>query len=124
MADRICGAIGHRQIDHAGAGRKPETTGDRVCRPGESPPSVRMETRVASIESPKLGTRKWMAVALAVVFAWAAFLATRGQQDRDEPSLEGTGLAAPASFDWELRDLDDAPVNFARFKGRPILLNL
>ena len=84
-----------------------------------------METSVATIESSKLGTRKWLAIGLALVFAWVAFLATRGQrQDSDAPMLEGTGLVAPANFDWALRDLDDAPVDFAKFRGRPILLNL
>jgi thiol-disulfide isomerase/thioredoxin len=79
---------------------------------------------VATIESSKLGTRKWLAVGLAAVFAWAAFLATRGQRESDAPVLEGTGLVAPANFDWTLRDLNDAQVSFAQFRGRPILLNL
>jgi thiol-disulfide isomerase/thioredoxin len=83
-----------------------------------------METSVASIESAKFGTRKWLAIGLGVVFAWVAFLATRGQQGPNAPMLEGTGLVAPANFEWVLRDLDDAPVDFARYRGRPILLNL
>src|SRR4051794_28936564 len=83
-----------------------------------------METSVATIEPPKLATRKWLAIGLAAVFAWVAFLATRTQRESDAPVLEGTGLVAPANFDWTLLDLNDAPVNFAQFRGRPILLNL
>jgi thiol-disulfide isomerase/thioredoxin len=79
---------------------------------------------VASIESPKLGTRKWLAIGLGAVLAWMAFLATRGQREGDAPVLEGTGLVAPADFHWSLRDLNDSPVDFGEFRGRPILLNI
>jgi thiol-disulfide isomerase/thioredoxin len=73
-------------------------------------------------------TRKWFALGLAAVLAWVAFLAILGPGERgagpEPPTLVGTGLVGAADFGWTLLDLDGAPVDFARFRGRPILLNL
>ena len=32
-------------------------------------------------------------------------------------------MSEPAAFDWTVLDLDDQPVPFARFKGKPVFLN-
>jgi thiol-disulfide isomerase/thioredoxin len=40
------------------------------------------------------------------------------------PSLEAPGVALTADFRWKLLDLEDKPVELAKFRGRPILLNL
>ena len=73
-------------------------------------------------------TRKWLAVGLAVVISWVIFAssATRmtGVDGLAPPSLERSAVPRPAEFRWTLEDLDGNPVEFARFKGRPILLNL
>ncbi len=73
-------------------------------------------------------TRRWLAIAGALVLTWAGYLAffgPRGGSDGlDPPALAGTGSSTPAEFAWTLRDLDDAPVDFAKFRGRPIVLNL
>ncbi len=70
----------------------------------------------------------WMAAALAATFAWVALCATLtisgGDPEPAPPNLEGSGPRAPADFNWTLLDLDEAPVEFAKFRGRPILLNL
>ena len=38
--------------------------------------------------------------------------------------LENTGMSQPADYDWSLLDLNDQPVSFAKFKGRPVFLNI
>ena len=67
--------------------------------------------------------RKWLAIAVIFVAFWVLYLAFFGPKGR-RPSLEGTALADPASFDWTLRDLKDQPATFAKFKGKPVFLNI
>jgi thiol-disulfide isomerase/thioredoxin len=73
-------------------------------------------------------TRKWLAVALAVVIAWVIFVSFARKSlklgDLAPPSLANSPVPRPADFGWTLLDLDGKPVDFARFKGRTILLNL
>src|SRR4051794_25876266 len=76
----------------------------------------------------KKSTRNWLAAGLVLTLAWAAYLAAFGPEGKlagsGPPDLVGSGLAMPAEFNWTLLDLDDKPVEFAAFRGRPIFLNL
>jgi thiol-disulfide isomerase/thioredoxin len=80
------------------------------------------------MEPPQSATRKWLAIGLAAVLAWVAFLATAGRGIRPgelgAPSLQTSGAPRPAEFGWTLLDLDDKPVDFSTFRGKPILLNI
>ena len=80
------------------------------------------------MEPPKSQTRKWLAIGLAALLAWVAFLATAGRVippgDLGAPLLQASGVPRPAEFGWTLLDLDDKPVDFATFRGKPILLNI
>ena len=88
-----------------------------------------METQPTKPMQPaRSATRKWLAVGLAAALAWAAFLASSGRVakfgDMGPPALATSGISRPADFRWTLLDLDDKPVDFESFRGRPILLNL
>jgi thiol-disulfide isomerase/thioredoxin len=78
----------------------------------------------------KAPTTKWLAIGLALVLAWALFLATAGRVigvgDLKPPDLNSspTILTDSADFDWTLQDLQGHDVKLSDFKGRPILLNL
>ena len=37
--------------------------------------------------------------------------------------LEDSGMTTPAAYDWTVLDLDDQPVAFSKFKGKPVFLN-
>jgi thiol-disulfide isomerase/thioredoxin len=73
-------------------------------------------------------TRKWLVIGLLVVIAWGIFTtAARHFLEVDEltpPSLARFTAPRPVDYGWTLLDLDDKPVEFAQFQGRPILLNL
>ena len=74
----------------------------------------------------KSSTRKWLAIGLAATIAWVIFLASAGPRGGDgmlPPNLDSSGVHPPADFRWALVDLDGKPVDFAGFRGRPILLN-
>ena len=72
---------------------------------------------------------RWAPIALGLAVVWFAYLALFGPRSNSvnglsPPNLQGTALKAPADYDWKLRDINDAPVDFAQFRGRPVLLNL
>ena len=72
---------------------------------------------------------RYAPIVLGLAVIWVAYQAFFGPQSGSingltPPSLQGTGMKEPADFNWKLTDLDDKPVDFAEFKGRPILLNL
>jgi thiol-disulfide isomerase/thioredoxin len=68
-------------------------------------------------------TRTWLLIAVAFCGFWAVYLAFFGPRPR-APSLKSSGMSEPASYDWTLLDLQDQPVSFARFKGKPVFLNI
>src|SRR5262245_41592253 len=37
--------------------------------------------------------------------------------------LENSGLSQPSEYNWTVLDLNDQPVSFSKFKGKPIFLN-
>jgi thiol-disulfide isomerase/thioredoxin len=79
-------------------------------------------------QSKRNSTLKWLMVGLAVVISWGIFASSARRTlmvgGLGPPSLENSPVPRPADFGWTLLDLDDKPVEFAQFKGRPILLNL
>jgi thiol-disulfide isomerase/thioredoxin len=70
--------------------------------------------------------RLWLVIAIAFAFFWALYLTFFGPKPPPPPAplLEGSGTGEPASFNWEVRDLEDRPVKFERFKGKPVFLNI
>lgn len=78
-----------------------------------------------SAPGPKL---RRFGIVLALIVAWSVFVAYSGIKPRGgagaAPKLEPIDRPAEADFTWMLRDLDDKPVKFSEFKGRPILLNI
>ena len=78
--------------------------------------------------APPSETKKWLGVALAAVVAYAAFRMTLGSRFAggvsDAPMLEGSAPAGPADFRWSLQDVEGTPVDFAKFRGKPVVLNI
>jgi thiol-disulfide isomerase/thioredoxin len=72
--------------------------------------------------APDPSHRIWLFVALAFVAFWGAYLSFFGPRRR--ALLEGSGMSQPAAYEWSLLDLNDQPVSFARFKGKPVFLNV
>ena len=75
------------------------------------------------------GLSRWIPIALGLAFVWVAYFALFGPRSGSvaglsPPRLGDSGPPTPADFSWPLRDLDDKPVDFAQFQGRPILLNI
>ena len=78
------------------------------------------------------GRATWTGVAIAtgLVILWVAFLALFGPSvgvigGPTSPDLAPPSrLGPPVDDPWTLHDLAGAPVDFASFRGRPILLNL
>ena len=70
-------------------------------------------------------SRVWWILGLGLVAAWCLYLMLFGPRiSVSPPRLEDTGLAQPADYRWMLRDLDDAPVDFARYRGQAVFLNI
>jgi thiol-disulfide isomerase/thioredoxin len=66
--------------------------------------------------------RTWVLIALGFALLWVLYLALFGP--RRPALLENSGLSQPADYDWPLFDLNDNPVTFAQFKGKPVFLNI
>jgi thiol-disulfide isomerase/thioredoxin len=67
--------------------------------------------------------RTWLYVALAFVVAWGGYLAVFGPSGGvRRPSVPGS--FGKAEYKWRLLDLDDKPVEFSRFQGKAVFLNL
>ena len=73
-------------------------------------------------QQPNSSTRNWLVIAFIFLVFWSLYLAFFGPRPR-KPSLDGA-LSDPASYQWTLRDLKDQPASFARFKGKPVFLNI
>ncbi len=59
--------------------------------------------------------------AIGFLAFWLVYLTFFGP--RRPARLENSGMSEPAAYDWTVLDLDDRPVAFSRFKGKPIFLN-
>jgi thiol-disulfide isomerase/thioredoxin len=66
--------------------------------------------------------RTWWYVGIGCAILWGVYLAFFGP--RRAAPLENTGMSQPAQYDWSAHDLDDRPVYFSRFKGKPLFLNV
>jgi len=64
----------------------------------------------------------WLYLAAGFAVFWVLYLAFFGPRHR--AVLENSGMSQPAAYDWSLVDLDDRPVSFSRFKGKPVFLNI
>ena len=67
-------------------------------------------------------TKTWLWIGLGFAVFWVLYLAFLGP--RRPPLLENNGMGQPAAYEWSLSDLNDRPVPFSRFKGKPIFLNI
>ena len=77
---------------------------------------------------PRSRNARWWLLALGLAFAWvvfaSAFLKGRNGGDLAAPGLTPTTPGDRADYAWTLEDLDGKPVEFGRFKGRAVFLNL
>jgi len=71
---------------------------------------------------PTKSNRTWLYLAAGFAVFWVLYLAFFGPRHR--AVLENSGMSQPATYDWSLLDLDDRPVAFSRFKGKPVFLNI
>src|SRR4051812_10526837 len=70
-------------------------------------------------------SRTWWLVGLTAVSAWCLYLFLFGPKaPLNVPSLEGTGLSRPADYSWTLLDLEGRPVEFSRYRGKTVFLNI
>src|SRR5438270_492574 len=74
-------------------------------------------------------SRTWRLAVVGLVVAWALFLAFFGPRAPREGNLPPPDLRAPvppqrADYGWSLQDIDGAPVELARYRGRAIFLNI
>ncbi len=70
--------------------------------------------------------RTWLYVALAFIAFWflyLAFFSPRGPRN-GLPVLDPKGNFGQAVYDWQVLDLDGEPVEFSRFKGKTVFLNI
>ncbi len=76
-------------------------------------------------ESKTGAVRTWWIIGLGFAVAWCLILIfVVPRQGLGTPRLDNPGAGRPAQFDWKLSDLNDAPVDFARYKGRTVFLNI
>ena len=80
-----------------------------------------------STAGPSKPDRTWLYVGLAFIGLWGVYLAFFNPRDAGgrggAPRLEGTGLAIPADYSWPLTTLAGEPVSFAKYRGKPVVLN-
>jgi thiol-disulfide isomerase/thioredoxin len=67
-------------------------------------------------------SRTWLWIGLVSVVLWVLYLALLGPRRRG--LLENSGMSQPADYNWSALDLNDQPVPFARFQGKPVFLNI
>ncbi|MFO0950438.1 MAG: TlpA disulfide reductase family protein [Isosphaeraceae bacterium] len=69
--------------------------------------------------------RTFFYLGLAFVVFWVLYLRFFGPgMAGEEPQLEGTALAEPADYTWPLADLDGNVVEFSKYKGKTVFLNI
>lgn len=73
--------------------------------------------------------RTWWIVAAALAAGWVLYLTLLGPKVPREGPLPRPALQQPpgapvADYRWVLRDLQDAPVDFARYEGKAVFLNV
>jgi len=66
--------------------------------------------------------RSWLIIALVFLGFWVVYLTFFAPGNRRP--LEGSGIDLPADYNWKLEDLSEQPVQFSRFKGKTVFLNI
>jgi thiol-disulfide isomerase/thioredoxin len=66
--------------------------------------------------------RSWLIIALVFLGFWVVYLSFFAPGNRRP--LEGSGIDLPADYTWKLEDLTEQPVQFSRFKGKAVFLNI
>src|SRR5208283_2065798 len=66
--------------------------------------------------------RTWLIIALVFLGFWVVYLTFFAPENRRP--LEGSGIDLPADYTWKLEDLGEQPVQFSRFKGKTVFLNI
>lgn len=66
--------------------------------------------------------RSWLWIVLAFLVFWVGYLAYFGPRNRRP--LEESGIDRPAEYNWPMEDLSAQPVQFSRFKGKTVFLNI
>jgi thiol-disulfide isomerase/thioredoxin len=74
------------------------------------------------VEGQPKPNRTWLYLAGGFAVFWIVYLAAFGPVRR--AVLEGSGLSEPADYNWSLFDLDNRPVSFSQFNGKPVFLNI
>ncbi len=74
-----------------------------------------------SAETQRTPARILLYAAIGFLVFWFAYLTFIGP--KPSATLENSGMSEPARYDWTVLDLDDQPVEFSRFKGKPVFLN-
>ena len=79
-------------------------------------------------EAPRPRRRKGWLLAIGLICAWGLFLAFFGPErprtDLSPPALEPQPPRNVADYAWTLEGLDGKPVDFGRYRGRAVFLNL
>jgi thiol-disulfide isomerase/thioredoxin len=70
--------------------------------------------------------RSWLYLALAFTLLWGVYIAWLSPFSGRlaEPRLEPPGSQAVVDYSWKLLDLNDGLVEFSRFKGKTVFLNI
>jgi thiol-disulfide isomerase/thioredoxin len=66
----------------------------------------------------------WWVLAAIIAVAWVAVamqLGTKGSGDLPKPALRGSGAA---DYGWALRDEEGKPVDFGKYRGKVVFLNV
>jgi len=66
--------------------------------------------------------RSWLIIALVFLGFWVVYLTFFAPGNR--LPLEGSGIDRPADYNWKLEDLGEQQVQFDRFKGKTVFLNI
>lgn len=87
---------------------------------------VERREAVAGISTTDKPDRTWLYVALGFVALWGGYLAFFGPRGPESglPTLDPKGNFGQAVYDWRVLDLDGKPVEFSRFKGKTVFLNI
>jgi thiol-disulfide isomerase/thioredoxin len=70
--------------------------------------------------APSTAKTWWFIAAVFAVF-WVVYLMLFGP--RRQAELDNSGTGQPADYSWTIHDLNDRPVSFSTFQGKPVFLN-
>ncbi len=73
-------------------------------------------------ESKPAPDRTWLIIGLVFLAFWVVYLSFFAPGKRKP--LEESAIDVPADYNWTLEDLGNQPVEFARFKGKTVFLNV